>query len=722
MAVGNHEQLLTESRKPSPMASLRTVMPRLFGHGERAKGNQPIWLFRKLWLWSIVSAVVLVIAGMVAHVQIGNALQVLLEDDLRAMLNTKMSWVDLWYGEQIAAVEAAAQEPFTRVALDQLQAIAAKSPDNAGEALLESTEAAEFRHQLQPVLRAGRFSGYIMTDANGRLLAGSQPRLIGTNAFENLPQEFIQQVQSGEAFVTHPYHSVGPLPDAQGVEKIGRPTMFACAPIVDESGRVVGKLGLRIDPLLEFTKTLNVGRLGETGEAIAYDADGLFLTPCQHEQEMKSNGLLPDLPEATSLLTSHVQLPIASSHKSVSAGFESNNGLSTTGFQNYRNVTVVGAWGWLPNLRIGIVVQLDAEEAHRPLHRLTVTGWFLLSLLATSTVLMIAISIYSERLRQSFDDVAEQLDEFGQYTLEGKISEGAMGTVYHARHALLRRPTAIEILRRNGSHAADNERFAREVQLTSQLSHPNIVTVYDYGRTESGQFFLVLEYLNGRNLKDIVTGTGPMPDGRVIRILAQICAALSCAHANGLLHRDIKPENVMLLNTPGAPDLVKVLDFGLAKPITESTGDIQLTQQNVIVGTPLYMAPEQFLKSDAEVTSDLYSTGATGYFLLTGRPVFEATSLADVIAKHNQNSPVSPRQFRNRPLSSELEAVILQCLAKPPSERPSGAEDLRQRILSCTPTEPWSDEDSQLWWSQPLQPASSSDPQSSTVIALMPPE
>ncbi len=550
MPTNNNEQPQAKAQKQSPMASLRAVMPRLFGHGEHAKSNQPIWLFRKLWLWSILSAAVLVIAGMVAHVQIGNALQILLGDDLRAMLNTKMSWVDLWYGEQISAAEAAAQEVFTRTALEQLQAVAAKSPESSKQALLDSTEAKEFLHSLKPLLRAGRFSGYVLTDANGRILAASQPRLVGTKAFDTHPQEFIKRVLSGEAVVTQPYPSVGPLPDEQGVEKIGRPTMFAFAPIVDEPGCVLGALGLRIDPLLEFTKTLNIGRLGETGEAIAYDANGLFLTPCQYEQEMKANRLLPDLPSSTSLLTSHVRLPVSSVKSSRHTNFESRNGFSTAGFQNYGNATVVGAWGWLPNLNLGIVVQVDADEALRPLHRLTVTGWFLLSLLVTSTVLVIAISVYSDRLRQSFVEVAEQLDEFGQYTLEGKIGEGAMGTVYHARHALLRRPTAIKILRRDGSQAADDERFAREVQLTSQLSHPNIVTVYDYGQNESGQFFLVLEYLNGRNLQEIVDENGPMPDGRVIQILSQICAALACAHSSGLLHRDIKPENVMLLNTP----------------------------------------------------------------------------------------------------------------------------------------------------------------------------
>ncbi len=164
---------------------------------------------------------------------------------------------------------------------------------------------------------------------------------------------------------------------------------------------------------------------------------------------------------------------------------------------------------------------------------------------------------------------------------------------------------------------------------------------------------------------------------------------------------------------------MKVLDFGLAKSLAEPIDNVQLTQHNTIVGTPLYMAPERFSKSSVEPSSDLYSIGATGYFLLTGRPVFEATSVAGMIAKHTLESPVSPRQFRDRPLSSELEAVIMQCLAKPPNERPSGAEDLRRRIISCTPTEPWTDTDAQLWWSQPRPLANKTEAQSSTVIEMV---
>jgi len=653
-------------------------------------------------VWTIVSAALLVIVGVTAHIRVGNALQTLLQEDLRATLNTKLSWIDLWHNDQIAAARSAAEESFTFVALTSLHDLAESMTEDLGDGdrLLESPAAMEFRHQLMPVLKAGRYSGYLLTDETGCVLACSQARHVGKVAFAQHPQQFIQRVLAGTSVVTRPYPSLGPLPTADGSEKKGQPTMFTCAPVADETGQILGALCLRIDPLQEFTRTLNVGRFGESGEVIAFDAQGLFLTPCRYEQEMKAKSLLQDRSDATSLLTSHVHLPVDASDNTLSR-FEGAEGCSTTGFLNYRGENVVGAWGWLPDQGMGIVVQLDSDEALRPLRRLTFSGWILLSLLSISTLLLIVNSVRSEKMRQGFVNVAEQLEEFGQYTLGEKIGEGAMGAVYRAQHALLRRPTAIKILRASQENSLEVDRFTREVQLTSELSHPNIVTVYDYGRNDDGQFFLVLEYLDGMTLQRLVDTYGPLPDGRVIRIVEQICAALTCAHERGLLHRDIKPENVMLQNTPGAPDLVKVLDFGLAKQISGLNNEASLTHQNTIVGTPLYMAPERFGSNDcAEIRSDLYAVGAVGYFLLTGRNVFEIRSLPEAVFKHSTELPISPSGFYDRPICKTLEVILLECLSKDANNRPADADSLRDRLLKCLPSEPWADSDARHWWTE----------------------
>ena len=229
------------------------------------------------------------------------------------------------------------------------------------------------------------------------------------------------------------------------------------------------------------------------------------------------------------------------------------------------------------------------------------------------------------RLQRQFG----RLQRLGAYTLERQISEGGMATIYLARHALLKRPTAIKILKKQVATDEFIHRFEREVQLASQLLHPNTVEIYDFGRTREGQPYYVMEYLDGVTLAELVAHSGPVPAGRVIHILRQVGAALREAHLRGMIHRDVKPENVMLCRR-GEDDVVKLLDFGLVKNLEHAqTRDI--TKQLKILGTPRYMAPERILNpADVDARSDIYAVGAVGYFLLTGKPIFEGDNSLEI--------------------------------------------------------------------------------------------
>ena len=217
----------------------------------------------------------------------------------------------------------------------------------------------------------------------------------------------------------------------------------------------------------------------------------------------------------------------------------------------------------------------------------------------------------------------------GQYTIDRKIGTGAMGVVYRGHHAMLHRPAAIKMLDTTMTDEQTIARFEREVQLTSQLNHPNTIAIYDYGRTAEGVFYYVMEYLDGITLQDLVQQYGPQPEARVIQMLQQICGSLGEAHGVGLIHRDIKPANMMINDRGGLYDFVKLLDFGLVKPL--DTGDeTALTVAGAVTGTPMYMSPELVERSDeVDARSDLYSLGAVGYFLLAGQPVFEAKSIIE---------------------------------------------------------------------------------------------
>jgi hypothetical protein len=206
-------------------------------------------------------------------------------------------------------------------------------------------------------------------------------------------------------------------------------------------------------------------------------------------------------------------------------------------------------------------------------------------------------------------EVREAL-RLGQYVLERKIGEGGMGEVYRARHGMMRRPSAIKLLRGNQASEAQLRRFEREVQLTARLTHPNTITIFDYGRTHDGVFYYAMELLDGANLQDVVTLGGPQPAARVVRILAMVCGALSEAHGIGLIHRDIKPANIMLCAQGGEHDVVKLLDFGVVKELAVD-GEAQLTGVSTLVGTPQYMAPESIIEpSSTDARSDIYALGA----------------------------------------------------------------------------------------------------------------
>jgi len=208
----------------------------------------------------------------------------------------------------------------------------------------------------------------------------------------------------------------------------------------------------------------------------------------------------------------------------------------------------------------------------------------------------------------------------GQYTLERKIGAGGMGIVYRASHAMLRRPTAIKLLPPDRAGEASIARFEREVQMTAQLSHPNTVAIYDYGRTPEGVFYYAMEYLDGINLEDLVRTYGAQPAGRVLAILDQVCGALAEAHERGLVHRDIKPANIILTERGGEPDVAKVVDFGLVKPIVTDDPRLTMSMPGVMTGTPLYLSPESLTSPESgDPRSDLYALGAVGCAVAANR-------------------------------------------------------------------------------------------------------
>ncbi len=293
-----------------------------------------------------------------------------------------------------------------------------------------------------------------------------------------------------------------------------------------------------------------------------------------------------------------------------------------------------------------------------------------------------------------------QARQFGQYTLLSKIGEGGMGAVYRARHALMRRPTAIKLLPSDEVSGDQIERFEREVQETSRLTHPNTITIFDYGRTPDGTFYYVMELLDGATAQTVVDTTGPMPAARVVHVLRGICGSLEEAHRLGLMHRDVKPANIVLAAQGGHVDVPKLLDFGLVKNVEEAA-DVGVTMPGRITGTPLYMAPEMITDPDGmDARADLYALGAVGYFLLTGEDVFGGSSVVEVCGHHLHSTPEPPSARLGEPVPEHLEALLLDCLRKDPDERPQSATQVLDVLATCEVAHEWSAKEADAWWAE----------------------
>ncbi|MET0594669.1 MAG: serine/threonine-protein kinase, partial [Polyangiaceae bacterium] len=312
-------------------------------------------------------------------------------------------------------------------------------------------------------------------------------------------------------------------------------------------------------------------------------------------------------------------------------------------------------------------------------------------------LVQVVVATLTTRVIYGLRERVRQARQLGQYLLEKKLGEGGMGVVYRGSHALLRRPTAVKLLvsERAGERAI--QRFEREVRLTARLTHPNTVTIYDYGRTPEGVFYYAMELLDGIDLEDLVRMEGALPPARVCHILLQVAGALAEAHAIGLIHRDVKPANIMLCRQIGRSDIAKLLDFGLVREL--DSVDKTRSDIHTLTGTPLYMSPEAIINPrEVDGRADLYALAAVGYFLLVGAPVFEARTVVEVCGLHLHAEPVPPSERLGRPLPEALERVILRGLAKKPDDRFPSAEAFARELRIASEGVTWTPEEADAWW------------------------
>jgi tRNA A-37 threonylcarbamoyl transferase component Bud32 len=368
---------------------------------------------------------------------------------------------------------------------------------------------------------------------------------------------------------------------------------------------------------------------------------------------------------------------------------------------------------------VAVLIDAVCVSIHEPVRRnalvlAAVAG----TMLAAGAGLSIFGTAKTAALRREVETARQAIRELGQYRLRRKLGQGGMGEVYLAEHQLLKRPCAIKRIHpRYLNNPEQVARFEREVQTTATLRHPNTVDIYDYGRTDDGTFYYVMEYLAGMSLEELVGRHGPVPPERVVHVLRQVCGALKEAHRAGLVHRDIKPSNIFAIPEGVTHDQAKLLDFGLVQGggDGEAQADGKITRDGLIVGTPEYMSPEQAQGLALDERSDLFSLGSVAYYLLTGKEAFHRENPVRTLLAVVNEEP-TPLTAVNPFVPEDLAAVVGTCLAKAPDARYLRAADLEAALAKCGCAGKWADRDAADWWDRHRKP----DPGTGTDLSSLP--
>jgi serine/threonine-protein kinase len=319
-------------------------------------------------------------------------------------------------------------------------------------------------------------------------------------------------------------------------------------------------------------------------------------------------------------------------------------------------------------------------------------------------VLVVALAYIGARVIYRLGTELTHARALGSYRLVERLSRGGMGEVWRAEHHLLARPAAIKLIRPTASERQAEElraRFEREAQAIASLRSPHTIQLYDFGVTDEGSFYYVMELLDGFDLNTLVERFGPVPVDRALHLLSQVCHSLAEAHTRGLIHRDIKPANVFVCRYGREVDFVKVLDFGLVKPAggEERTTQVDLTAAHVARGTPAFMAPEQAIGDrPVDTRADLYALGCLAYWLVTGQRVFEGHTALDTLVKHAHAAPRAPSQRTELSIPGSFDDLVLECLAKDPAARPQTADAVAERLAAISAEPAWTQARARDWW------------------------
>lgn len=654
------------------------------------------------WLW-IAAVLPTALMGWYTYAKVVSSLKNAVSKELAGVVNSVTISTKSFLDDRSQLVESWSRQPAIRHAVIELVEIGRQR--DATEALRQAEQSDLIKKQLQE-LSGVKEVKFVVWNREGTILAswldsradvGNQ---VAPSGAANLVRVFRgERVLFGPERLTDTGNGFIPETDA--------PVMANMVPIRDERGDIVAALLVRgINTFDQFDKLFSEASRADGLDVYAVDRRGVMVTRSPMASALASRVSLdlsaeefaavmrvsdPGMeigPENIGTIQRHA-LPLTLSAAGATTG-RSNERIEP--YNNYAGVPVIGAWRWNSDWQLGIIVEREYEVAYAAA-RIVRFGFLLLAAVLTITALAAASQIAKQSAR-----VHAAIHPLGRYDVVGELGSGGMGVVIRARHRQLGRDVALKVLRDDRQHREDRLRFDREARLAASLSNPHSVTIYDYGRSEDGEAYCVMEFLHGITLYEVVTRDGPQPFGRVLFILRQICASLDEAHKLGLLHRDIKPQNVMLSLDPSVGDWAVVFDFGLAKSVNPEVGAYQ-TAETVWAGTPMYMAPERYREpAGMDPRSDIYSIGCIAYFLISGRPPYIECDPESLFALVLSEEPISMSVHRDQAVPQELVQLVGKCMAKHADNRFATVEELSAEVDRLRDEHPWTADEARGWW------------------------
>ncbi len=688
--------MTTDKQTAEDYSAPETLTPDPDAGALRVAQAQRVRQRRMLALVTLTATLVLGAIGWWAHHAVEQSMRAARGDALKSVLDSEAQSLRVWIDDQKLGLRRLARDGKLRAfALEATRETSPGSPVDC-----DSTGLRGLFNDMEQTLAENGALLFNLVNRSGRIILSNYTDYCGLSYHADAIEQDLAPVFEGETLFIAPHAEAASLvPPARLLRPI-KPVIWFRAPIRNDAGEVIAALGIGHLAEAQFSAILAAARAGESDEVYVFDREGVMLSQSRFEGLLQERAALPAGTSSTARLVLRSPLAEAGSRTrlvetAIAADGATDNasGMLLDPYPGYLATPVVGGWRRLAEGDLFIAIEMSADEAYAPLAALDTVFTVVFGVLILAVVVALFYWFTAVLIRAEVEK-----DRMGPYWLGERIGEGGVGNVYHAHHDLLKRPSAVKLLKPSRATDEMTARFRREAKLASQLTHPNMIDIYDYGIGVDGTLFYAMELLEGDTVGDLVLRDGAMPVARVVHLLRQVCAGLAEAHGKGLVHRDISVTNIMACLYGGEYDFAKILDFGLVKSVTGEQSQT-VTRSVRILGTVQYMAPERLHDpTDVDVRADVYAIGAVAFFLLSGRRMYETEDTLALTSRVINEAPPRLSDVAPQPIPPELDALVAACLAKQRGERPADILAVKEVLDRLAETHRWGQAEARAAW------------------------